>query len=151
MSTDQATEALALPDIVVIVSEISIARSPSKAWSVIGEYGTAGKYLNVESSLRQGGGEIGSVRSIGPSVLEVLVGKSEHSYTYTQTAGPMASFAYHGHVVLFPESDGGCRLAYTISYDQTSMDEAKRAYEQNRIRPRFEAMIKAMKTDAERS
>ncbi len=139
------------PDFVVIESKIEIFVSAERAWDLIGNYGNAGKYLGVDSEQISGTGGIGSVRTIGGSIVEVMVGKGPLSYTYTQTIGPMAAFTYHGSVALEATSATTSTLVYTINYDPAAMSESERAAAVERIRPRFNGMIQAMKVVAEAS
>lgn len=140
-----------VPDFAVIECTIEISLAADKAWEKIGIYGDAGKYLNVESQQIAGKGGIGSVRTISGSIVEVMVGKGPLSYTYTQTTGPMADFQYHGNVALDATGENSSKLTYTINYDQTKMDQPARAAAAERIRPRFQGMVEAMKADAEAS
>lgn len=151
MSDSQASKSpdLLAPDFMVIISKIEISKPADEAWSSIGTYGDAGKYLNVDSEQISGDGGIGSVRTIGNSIVEVMVGKGPRSYTYTQTKGPMAAFSYHGSVALEDAGDRGSTLIYTINYDQTTMDAAAREAAVGRICPRFQGMVEAMKAAAE--
>ncbi|NKL23902.1 SRPBCC family protein [Rhizobium leguminosarum] len=151
MSDSQASMSPAplAPDFMVIISKIEISKPADEAWSTIGTYGDAGKYLNVDSEQISGDGGIGSVRTIGNSIVEVMVGKGPRSYTYTQTTGPMAPFSYHGSVALEDAGERSSTLIYTINYDQTTMDAAAREAAVGRIRPRFQGMIEAMKSAAE--
>lgn len=144
-----ASPELIVPDFMTIISKIEISKPADEAWSTIGDFGEAGKYLNVDSQLISGDGEIGSVRTIGGSVVEVMVGKGPRSYTYTQTKGPMEHFSYHGSVALERTSERKSTLIYTINYDQTAMDAAAREAAVSRIRPRFQGMVEAMKVAAE--
>ena len=61
----------------------------------------------------------------------------------------MAQFTYHGNVVLAVAGERSSTLTYTINYDQTTMDDASRKAAVERIRPRFQGMIEAMKKAAE--
>lgn len=138
-----------VPDFAVVECKIGISVVAHQAWETIGNYADAGKYLDVASEQIFGNGGIGSVRTIAGSIVEVMVGKGPLSYTYTQTSGPMAAYSYHGSVALEANGDRSSTLTYTINYDQASMSESQRVAALQRIRPRFDGMIQAMKEAAE--
>src|ERR1700761_9070821 len=94
-----------MPAFHVITCRVTIQRPIDDAWLRVGGFADAGRFLNVLCELVSGDGGIGSVRRVGDSILEVLVGKTDYSYTYSQTAGPMERFAYHGCVSLTPVAD----------------------------------------------
>ena len=133
----------------VIKASADILRPVQQVWSAIGAYGDAGRFLDIACELVAGNGEIGSVRLIGNGIVEVMVGRSQHSYTYVQTEGPMAAFTYHGCVDLRMASAMTSRLLYTVSYDQTDMDQARRREELERITNRFAGAVDVMKRLAE--
>jgi hypothetical protein len=137
------------PDIVVIEGISAISVSVDACWSRIGRFEDAGRFLAINSRLLSGDGSIGSVRLIGDGIVEVMVGESETSYTYSQLEGPMAPFHYHGSVHLAATGTSSCRLTYSISYDQASMDEERRAAERKRIAGRFQGAADEMKRFAE--
>lgn len=133
----------------IITCNAEIDRSAAAAWTVVGSYGDAGRFLNVASKVIAGDGGLGSVRLIGDAILEVMVGKSRYSYAYAQTRGPMASFAYHGCVSLDETGPGSSTLTYTLIYDQAGMDDDRRAAEAARISARFGGAAEEMKRQAE--
>ncbi|WP_295993796.1 hypothetical protein [Rugamonas sp.] len=137
------------PHFIAIVASIEILRPVDEAWSIIGSYGDAGRFIDTASMLLSGHGEIGSVRQIGDGIVEVLIGLSRHAYTYAQIQGPMAPFTYHGCLDLRMETATTSRLLYTLSYDQADMDEARRQQEFDRITKRFNDVVKTMKLCAE--
>jgi hypothetical protein len=137
------------PDFKVVVCTAEIDRPLDAAWTAIGGYADAGRFLNIASKLISGDGGLGSVRLIGDAILEVMVGRSSHSYAYAQTRGPMAQYAYHGCVALEQNGSASCKLTYSLMYDQSTLDETSRASQIDRITNRFGGAVKAMKQDAE--
>jgi len=133
----------------VVVIEADIDRPIDEAWSIIGDFQTAGRFLDVP--IKELGGErgIGNVRQVGAQIIEAVVGASRYSYTYVQTHGPMAAYAYHGCVALEPNGAGGCMLTYTLAYDQSPMSADRRTAEFERLTVRFGGMVRAMKVAAE--
>lgn len=140
---------LALPDMVVIEGTATIAVGVDECWRRIGVFADAGQFLSIGSRLLSGDGSLGSVRLIGSEIVEVMVGQSETSYTYSQIDGPMAASHYHGSVLVAATGVSSCRLTYSISYDEAAMDEQRRALERTRIGARFQGAADAMKRVAE--
>jgi hypothetical protein len=142
-------EDIKVPDFAVIVNRIEIARPAEQAWAAIGKYADAGKFLKIASRLLSGLGDVGSVRLVGDTIVEVMVGSGPTSYTYVQTMGPMAAAGYHGCVSLEPASADRSMLVYTVSYDTTGMDAVRRDQDFKRLTDRFQGMVEAMKEVAE--
>lgn len=136
-------------DMAVVRCHVEIACSIDLAWQEIGLFEGAGRFLDVPCKLTYGDGGTGSVRQIGDSILETMVGSSRHSYTYAQTIGPMAAFGYHGCVSLEATGPDACALHYTLVYNQQHMDEQKRLSEFMRLSARFTGAAEAMKRVAE--
>src|SRR5262245_39045712 len=72
------------PTYVTIPLEIDVNRPAAEVWKRVGKYCDIAEWLQIGACKIIGGkdGEIGAVRSVAS---EVLVGKSDLSYTYTQT------------------------------------------------------------------
>ena len=72
----------ASPTYISIPMEITVNRPAAEVWKRVGKYCDIGEWLQMPCTILSGkDGEIGAVRSVGG---EVLVGKTELSYTYTQ-------------------------------------------------------------------
>ena len=75
--------AVASPTYTSIPLEITVNRSAADTWKRIGKFCDIGEWLQIPCTITSGkDGEFGAVRSVAA---EVLVGKTELSYTYTQT------------------------------------------------------------------
>src|SRR5271154_4492929 len=75
---------LAVPNAtyITIPLEINVNRPAAEVWKRVGKYCDIGEWLQFACTIVSGkDGEVGAVRSIGN---EILVGKTELSYTYTQ-------------------------------------------------------------------
>ena len=71
-----------IPTYVSIPMEIAVNRPAAEVWKRIGKYCDIGEWFQIPCTITQGkDGEFGAVRSVAN---EVLVGKTELSYTYTQ-------------------------------------------------------------------
>ena len=83
------------PTYISIPLEITVNRPAAEVWKRVGKYCDIGEWLQVPCTIIQGkDGEFGAVRSIGN---EILVGKTELSYTYTQPVREGQPYIlYHG-------------------------------------------------------
>ena len=73
------------PTYLTIPLEIEVNKSAAEVWKRVGKYCDIGEWLQIPTGctiLKGKDGEVGAVRSVAN---EVLVGKTEFSYTYTQT------------------------------------------------------------------
>src|SRR6476620_8817624 len=73
------------PTYVTIPLEITVDRPAAEVWKRVGKYCDISEWLQIPSgckTLSGTEGEVGSVRSVAN---EVMVGKTQYSYTYTQT------------------------------------------------------------------
>lgn len=134
---------------VTVTTEIN--RTVEEAWPVVGDFSTAGQFLNASGEILSGDGSAGTIRSIADVVLEVLVGSGLWSYTYAQIVGPMAAYNYHGSIAVHPSGENRCKVVYTLTYNQASFDPEKRVSEHQRLTGRFQGMVDAMKQKAEES
>src|SRR5262249_30831584 len=77
-----AGPAVAAPTYVSIPLEITVNRPAAEVWKRIGKFCDIGEWGQIPCTITSGkDGEFGAVRSVAN---EVLVGKTELSYTYTQ-------------------------------------------------------------------
>jgi hypothetical protein len=114
-------------------------------WSRVGKYCDIGKWAFPDCRLLAGDGGFGSERSI---VNEVLVGRTVHSYTYTQPVLKDAKYnLYHGTLEVVPVTAGTSRLVYSFFYDNSMLaDDAARDAEIAARRKRFTPFLDNMKT-----
>ena len=91
----QGAAAAAAPTYVSIPLEITVNRPAAEVWKRVGKFCDIGEWLQMPCTITSGkDGEFGAVRSVGN---EVLVGKTELSYTYTQPVGNGRPYnLYHG-------------------------------------------------------
>jgi hypothetical protein len=70
------------PTYVSIALEVTVDRPAAEVWKRVGKYCDIADWLRVTCTILSGkDGEVGAVRSVGN---EVLVGRTELAYTYTQ-------------------------------------------------------------------
>ena len=112
------------PTYISIPLEIAIDRPAAEVWKRVGKYCDIAEWLQIPAGCKMLSGvdgEIGSVRSVAN---EVLVGKTELSYTYTQTVRPGRPYnLYHGTLEVRPVTDKTSRLYYTLIYDNSMLPD----------------------------
>jgi hypothetical protein len=137
-------------DFVVITKQVNVNRSAGDVWKRIGDYCAIAEWLKVTCELTSGAGDIGSVRRLNGTTVELMVGKSDHSYTYWQTVGNMAPTSYHGTLSVEVVDASTSRLTYVLLYDQSALaSDALRASEHERLSTRFQGALDTMKGLAE--
>jgi hypothetical protein len=139
------------PTYVAIPLEITVNRPAAEVWKRIGKYCAISEWLQIAAGctmLSGTEGEIGSVRSVAN---EVLVGKSEFSYTYTQPVRAGRPYnLYHGTLEARPVSATTSKLLYTVMYDNSMLpDDAAREKDKASRTATFTRALANMKTLAE--
>lgn len=141
---------VAHPTYVTIPIEITVNKPAAEVWARVGKYCDIAEWLQVPSCTILSGkdGEVGVVRSIGN---EVMVGKTEYSYTYTQPAREGRPYnLYHGTVEVRPLTATTCKIYYTLLYDNSMLaDDAARDRDKAQRTASFTRAIQNMKTLAE--
>ena len=139
------------PTYTTIPLEIAVDRPAAEVWKRVGKYCDIGEWLQIPAGckiLSGTDGEIGAVRSVAN---EVLVGKSQYSYTYTQTPRNGRPYnLYHGTVEVRPVTDKTSKIVYTLMYDNSMLaDDAAREKDKAGRVATFTRAIQNMKTLAE--
>lgn len=137
-------------DYVVIRKEILVDRPADAVWQRVGDYCAIGAWMKLKCEIVSGAGDVGTVRRLNDITVEPMIARTPYSYTYGQTAGGMADFAYHGTLAVEPAGAKQSRIVYTLIYDAALMpsDEVRKA-QFERIGPRFQSAIETMKAMAE--
>lgn len=146
-----ASTAVANPNYVTIYLEIDVDRPAAAVWERVGGYCDIGEWLpglNGCTILSGVDGEVGAVRSVAN---EVLVGKTELSYTYTQPVREGRPYnLYHGTLEARPVTATTSKLVYTLMYDNSMLaDDAARAQDLERRTATFTRAMETMKALAE--
>jgi hypothetical protein len=144
-----ASTVVANPTYVSIPLEITINRPAGEVWKRVGKYCDIGEWLQIPCTITSGKeGEFGAVRSVGG---EVLVGKTELSYTYTQTVREGRPYnLYHGTLEARPVTATTSKLVYTLVFDNSMLaDDAARDRDKTQKTATFTRAIENMKTLAE--
>ncbi|HEV8414388.1 MAG TPA: hypothetical protein VGQ49_12395 [Bryobacteraceae bacterium] len=137
------------PTYISIPLEITVNRPAAEVWKRVGKYCDIGEWLRVPCTITQGkDGEFGAVRSIGN---EVLVGKTELSYTYTQPVREGRPYnLYHGTLEARPLTATTSKLVYTLVLDNSGLaDDAARERDRAQRAAQFTTALENMKILAE--
>lgn len=137
------------PHYVSIPMEIMVNRPAADVWQRVGKYCDIGEWLQVPCTITSGkDGEVGTIRSIGN---EILVGKTELSYTYTQPVREGRPYnLYHGTLEARPVTATTSKLVYTLMFDNSLLpDNAAREKDITQRKTRFMQALQNMKTLAE--
>jgi len=144
-----AGPAVASPTYTSIPLEITVNRSAADVWKRIGKFCDIGEWLQIPCTITSGkDGEFGAVRSVAG---EVLVGKTDLSYTYTQTVRNDRPYnLYHGTLEARPVTATTSKIVYTIFFDNSMLaDDAAREADKVRRTATFQRALQNMKTLAE--
>jgi hypothetical protein len=137
------------PTYVSIVMETNVNRPAAEVWKRIGKYCDIGEWARIPCMITSGkDGEVGAVRSIGN---EILVGKTELSYTYTQPVREGQPYIlYHGTLEARPVTATTSKIVYTLMYDSSTLaDDAAREADKMRRTAQFTPFVENMKILAE--
>ncbi len=143
------SSAVAAPTYTSIPLEIAVNRPAADVWKRIGKFCDIGEWLRIPCTITSGkDGEFGAVRSVAS---EVLVGKTELSYTYTQPVRDGRPYnLYHGTLEARPVTSTTSKLVYTLFFDNSMLaDDAAREADRARRVTQFTAALANMKILAE--
>jgi hypothetical protein len=141
--------AVAAPTYTSIPLDITVNRPAVEVWKRVGKFCDIGEWLQIACTITSGkDGEFGAVRSVGS---EVLVGKTDLSYTYTQTVRNDRPYnLYHGTLEARPVTATTSKIVYTIFFDNSMLaDDAARDADKTRRTATFTRALQNMKTLAE--
>jgi hypothetical protein len=141
--------AVAMPTYVSIPLEIAVNRPAAEVWKRIGKFCDIGEWLRIPCTITSGkDGEFGAVRSVAN---EVLVGRTELSYTYTQPVRNDRPYnLYHGTLEARPVTATTSKIVYTLFFDNSMLpDEAARDADKARRTAQFTTALENMKILAE--
>lgn len=137
------------PHYVSIPMEINVNKPAADVWKRIGKYCDIGEWAQIGCTITSGkDGEFGAVRSVGN---EILVGKTELSYTYTQPVREGRPYnMYHGTLEARPLTATTSKLVYTLVLDNSMLaDEAAKQRDIQQRTQQFTRALENMKTLAE--
>ena len=137
------------PTYISIPLEINVNRPAADVWKRVGKFCDIGEWLRIPCTITAGkDGEFGAVRSVAS---EVLVGKTELSYTYTQPVRADRQYnLYHGTLEARPVTATTSKLVYTLMFDNSMLaDDAARQKDKAQKTAVFTRALENMKTLAE--
>jgi hypothetical protein len=147
-----AATASAAPDYRTVRMEIDVDKPAAEVWAKVGHYCDISKWFDLDCKLVSGDGGIGTVRSLANGrFLEILIGKTDLSYGYTQPTKEGGFYnLYHGYLEAKPVTRRTSKIIYTLFLDVSDKpDEAAKQADLAQRRTRFEAALKKMKQIAE--
>ena len=148
-----ASAQAAEPEYVTIKMEIDVAKPAAEVWAKVGNYCDIGKWAKgLDCKIISGDGGVGTVRSLGGGrIKEILVGKTDLSYGYSQPVVEGKFYdQYHGFMEAKPVTATTSRIVYTLMLDESDKaDKAAKDADVARRRTQFEGLLKVMKEMAE--
>ena len=139
------------PNYETVSKSIEVNAPAEKVWARVGKFCDVGEwYPAVDGSActyLAGDGDVGTVRSVAH---EVLVGKTQFSYTYAQAPREDTPYnLYHGTFEVIPASATTSRLHYVLFFDTSMLDaDARKKYLTSRD-TMLDVRLKNMKVLAE--
>ena len=140
---------VASPTYISIPLEITVNKPAAEVWKRVGKFCDIGEWLQIPCMITAGkDNEFGAVRSVAN---EVLVAKTELSYTYTQPVRADRTYnLYHGTLEARPVTATTSKLVYTLFFDNSMIgDDAAREADRARRAAQFTTALENMKILAE--
>jgi hypothetical protein len=148
-STAPASTVVSNPTYISIPLEIMVNRPATEVWKRVGKFCDIGEWLRIPCTITSGkDGEFGAVRSVAG---EILVGKTELSYTYTQPVRAGRPYnLYHGTLEVRPVTATTSKLVYTLMFDNSMLaDDSAREKDKAQKTALFTQALENMKILAE--
>ena len=137
------------PTYATVPMELAVNKPAGDVWKRIGKYCDIGEWARLACTMLSGkDGDIGSVRSVAN---EIMVGKTELSYTYTQPVREGRPYnLYHGTLEVRPETATTSKIVYTLVFDNSALaDDAARERDKQQRQTTFMGFMQNMKILAE--
>src|SRR5215475_5246068 len=139
------------PTYTSIEMTIDVNRPAAEVWKRVGKYCDIGEWFQMPApcTITSGkDGEFGAVRSVAN---EILVGKTDLSYTYTQPVREGQRYnMYHGTLEARPVTATTSKIVYTLFFDNSNLpDDAAKQADKDRRRMQFMRGLNNMKILAE--
>jgi hypothetical protein len=147
----QAPLAVPNPIYMSVRLEVDVNKPAAEVWARVGKYCDIGEWLGIGGGctmLSGKEGELGSVRSVGN---EIMVAKTDLSYTYTQPVRVDTFYPlYHGTVEAKPVTATTSKLIYSLVWDASNLaDDAAREANKTQRSTTFQNALNNMKILAE--
>jgi hypothetical protein len=140
------------PEYATLRMEVDVAKPAAEVWAKVGKYCDISEWLSLDCKITSGDGGIGTVRALaGGRVNEILVGKTDLSYGYTQPVREGQFYnLYHGFMEAKPVNAKSSKIIYTLVLDVSDKaDKAAKDADLAKRRTSFEAALQNMKRIAE--
>ena len=140
---------VASPRYIAVPLEVTVNRPVAEVWNRIGKFCDIRDWLRMPCTILSGKeGELGAVRSVGN---EVMVGKTEFSYTYTQPVKEGRPYnLYHGTLEARAVTATTSKLIYSLIFDNSMLpDDAAREKDKASKAAQFQGLLQNMKILAE--
>ena len=131
--------------------ETTINKPVADVWKRIGKYCDIGEWLQIPAGCKITSGKEGEVGSVRSVANEIMVAKTEYSYTYTQPVrGDRPYNLYHGTLEARAASPTTTRMLYTILWDNSMVaDDAAKEKDRAGRTATFTRALANIKTIAE--
>ena len=143
-------QAAAAAEYISIVQSIDVARPADVVWKKVGGFCAIHDWLaggKMSCLYTTGDGGVGTNRLLAGRINEVMVSRTDLSYTYTQ---PLSPIEYHGCVEVKPTSAITSKIIYTLFYDQAPLpDQAAKDKDRAGRAGMFMGALKTMKALSE--
>jgi hypothetical protein len=139
------------PTYISISLETMVDRSAAEVWKHVGKFCAIAEWWPVQLPCTILSGQDGVLGSVRSAAGEVLVGKTELSYTYTQTVKPDRPYnLYHGTLEARPVTATTSKLIYSVMYDNSMLaDDTARDKEKTQRTATLTLALQNMKVLAE--
>ena len=139
------------PSYATVKMEIDVNKPAAEVWKRVGKYCDIGEWFQIAApcTIKSGtDGDFGAVRSVAD---EILVAKTELSYTYTQPVREGVRFnMYHGTLEARVVTATTSKIVYTLFFDNSNLpDQAAKDADLARRKTQFMRGMTNMKTLAE--
>ena len=143
-------QAASAAEYTTIVQSIDVAKPADVVWKKVGGFCAIHDWLaggKLSCVYTTGDGGVGTNRLLAGRINEVMVSKTDLSYTYTQ---PLSPIEYHGCVEVKPTSATTSRIIYTLLYDLAPLpDQAAKDKDRAGRAAMFMGALRSMKALAE--
>ena len=135
-------------DYVSIVQSVDVNKPADVVWKKVGGFCSIHDWLGgVSCVYASGTGDLGTDRLIAGRIHEIMVSKTDLSYTDTQPLSPIED---HGSVEVKPVSPTSSKIVYTIFYDASTLpDQAARDADRGHRAVMFMGALNKMKALSE--
>lgn len=145
-----APPVIANPVYTTLVLEVAINKPAAETWAKTGKFCDIGIWSDFTCVMTTGAGELGSVRTLNGSNIEMLVGKTDHSYTYAQPVRQGVAYnAYHGTLEAKPVTATTSKVTVSFFYDESMIAPAERAAAKASRATRWNGYLQKIKAVAE--